>query len=65
MSEREGVLNGETETERRDRLAWEAERLAEGEAEIAAGGVIDSEQVNAWIDSLGTEQELPVPRARP
>ncbi len=52
----------ETAAEKRRRLAWEAERLAEAYADIAAGRLVDSEDVDAWIDSIGTEHELPVPR---
>lgn len=51
----------ETAAAKRRRLAWEAERLAEAYADIAAGRLVDSEAVDAWIDSIGTEQELPVP----
>jgi predicted transcriptional regulator len=49
--------------ERRVRIAWEAERIAEARASVAAGRVVSSEQVDAWIDSLGTDHELPAPRA--
>jgi predicted transcriptional regulator len=51
----------ETAAEKRRRLAWEAERLTEAYADIAAGRLVDSEDVDAWIDSVGTEHELPVP----
>ena len=54
----------ETEAERQRRLAWERERIAEAEADIAAGRVVDSAEVEAWIDSIGTDNELPVPYAR-
>lgn len=48
---------------RRDRMAREAELLAQARASAAAGGVVSEEQVDAWIDSLGTEHELPPPRS--
>ena len=54
----------ETETERQRRLAWEAERIAEARASAAAGRVVSSEEVDAWIDSLDTDHELPAPRSR-
>jgi len=53
----------ETEAERQRRLAWEAERIAEAEADVAAGRVIDSAEIDAWIDSIGTDHELPPPRS--
>jgi len=51
----------ETEAERRHRLDWEAERIAEAEADVAAGRLVNSAKVKAWIDSIGTDGELPVP----
>lgn len=42
--------------EERDRLTQEAL------ANVDAGEVIDHQSVQAWADSLGTEQPLPVPR---
>lgn len=54
----------ETEAERRRRLAWEAERIAEAEASFAAGYYVTAEEVDAWIDSLGTDNELPAPYPR-
>ena len=53
----------ETESERRSRLAWEAEGIARARASIAAGRLVESARVKAWIDSIGTEDELPVPRS--
>jgi predicted transcriptional regulator len=37
--------------------------IAEAEAEVAAGLLISSSEVNAWIDSLGTPNPLPMPQA--
>ncbi len=42
--------------EERDRLIHEAL------ADVAAGSVIDHQVVQAWADSLGTDQPLPLPR---
>jgi predicted transcriptional regulator len=51
----------EAEAERQRRLAWEAEMIAEADADIAAGRLVASAQVKAWIDSIGAEHELPPP----
>ncbi|MBN3130912.1 ribbon-helix-helix domain-containing protein [Pectobacterium brasiliense] len=42
--------------EERDRLTQEAL------ADVDAGQVIDHQAVQAWVDSLGTDQQLPAPR---
>jgi predicted transcriptional regulator len=55
--------NAETEAERLDRLAWEAEGIAEARADVAAGRLVDAAQVRAWVDSLRTDKPLPVPYA--
>ena len=54
----------ETEPARGRRIAWEAERIAEARASLAAGRFVASKDVDAWIDSLDTDHELPPPRAR-
>jgi len=54
----------ETEAERRARVAWEAEGIAKARASIAAGYYATSAEVDAWIDSLGTGNPLPVPYPR-
>jgi predicted transcriptional regulator len=51
----------ETEADRQRRIAWEAARIAEARADVAAGRLVNSAKVKAWIDSLGTDHELPVP----
>jgi len=56
-------LSPETEAERRRRLAREAEGIAEARADVAAGRIVDEAEVDAWIDSIGTDHELPVPYA--
>jgi predicted transcriptional regulator len=58
------VARSETEAERQRRCAWEAEMIAEADAEIEAGLFIEEVEVDAWIDSLGTDHELPVPQPR-
>lgn len=54
----------ETDAERQHRLAWEAEMIAEAEAEVAAGLYVDWQDMRAWIDSVGTDHELPLPPVR-
>ncbi len=44
-------------------FAEEAELLAQARASAAAGRVVSEEEVNAWVNSLGTDNELPPPRA--
>jgi hypothetical protein len=51
----------ETESGRQRRLAREAKMIAEADADIAAGRLVDEADVDAWIDSIGTDHELPVP----
>ena len=54
----------ETEAERQRRLAWEAKMIAEADAEIEAGLYVDADEIDAWIDGIGTDHELPPPRTR-
>jgi predicted transcriptional regulator len=58
------VPRPETDAERQRRLAWEAEMIAEARADIAAGRLVESAKVKAWIDSIGTDHELPPPPTR-
>ncbi len=55
--------SSETEAERLDGLAWEAEGIAEARADVAAGRLVDAAQVRAWVDSLRTDKPLQVPYA--
>ena len=45
------------------RIAYEAEMLAEAFADVAAGRIVEEAEVDAWIDSLGTDHELPLPHS--
>jgi predicted transcriptional regulator len=54
----------ETEAERRDRLAWEADGIAQARAELDAGLYVDADEIDAWIDSMGTDHKLPPPPTR-
>lgn len=49
----------ETKANRRLRLAWEAAMIAEADADIEADRLVNSTEVRAWIDSIGTGHELP------
>ena len=51
----------ETAEARHRRLAWEAEMIAEAEAEVAAGQTISLKAVRAWVESWDTDRELPPP----
>ncbi len=53
----------ETAEEKEQRLAREAVMIAEARASVAAGRAVSFEAVSAWIDSLGTDHELPVPQS--
>jgi predicted transcriptional regulator len=55
--------NTESKAAKRRRLALEAAMIAEARASAAAGRVVASEAVDAWIDSLDTDRELPPPRS--
>ena len=45
----------ETEAEKRRRCAREAAMVAEARAELDAGLYVDAAEVDAWIDSIGTD----------
>ena len=60
----EAKLAAETAEERQRRLAWEDEMIAEALEDVAAGRIVDSAKVKEWIDSIGTDHELPVPYAK-
>ena len=58
------VPRGETEAERQARLVREAEMIAEARAELDAGFYVDADDIDVWIDSIGSGQELPPPPTR-
>lgn len=62
--DRADALSPETEAERQRNLAWEAEGIAAAEASLAAGLYVDADDIDAWIDSIGTDHELPPPPTR-
>ena len=46
------------------RLEHEVPRIKAALESVAAGRVVPLEAVDAWIESLGTDHELPAPRAK-
>jgi predicted transcriptional regulator len=62
-SENLHTLRRDAEADGQRRLAWEVAMIAEADADIAAGRLVDEAEMDAWIDSIGTEQELPVPKS--
>ncbi len=62
-SDHADLRRGETEAARAERGAREARLIAEADASIAAGRVVTEEAFNAWVDSIGTDHELPVPQS--
>jgi len=54
----------ETEADRQRRFTWEAQQIAGAQADIEAGLFIEEAEVDAWLDSLDTDQELPTPSPR-
>ena len=54
----------EAEADRQARIAWEAAGIAAAKASLAAGLYVDADDIDAWIDSIGTDHELPPPSTR-
>ncbi len=54
----------ETEAERAVRLEWEARALKEAERSFEEEGGIPIEEVETWVDSWDTANELPPPEPR-
>jgi predicted transcriptional regulator len=44
-----------------DAQAWQLERIKAGIADADAGRVVAHEKVMAWVESWGTDNELPPP----
>ena len=59
-----GGLFDETETERATRLLEERRRVAASIRSVEEQRVVPLAAIQAWADSLGTENVLPLPRAR-
>lgn len=54
----------ESDAERKSRLAREAALIAKADTDVAAGRVVDFADVEAWVESWGTADELPSPKPR-
>lgn len=54
----------ETPTERERRIAHESVLIDEALASVAVGNTYSEAEVDAWLDSLGTDHELPRPGSR-
>ena len=46
---------------REARLAWERDRIAEADADIAAGRVIEGEEALDWLDRWAAGEDLEEP----
>ena len=42
---------------------WRVEAIKKGMAEADAGLVVSDDEMRAWAESLGTEEQRPLPRA--
>jgi hypothetical protein len=59
-----GAPHLETDAGRQRRIAWEAEMIAQADAELDAGLYVDAGEIDAWIRSIGTDHVLPPPPTR-
>ena len=51
----------ETPSERDVRLAWERQRIAEADADLAAGRYIEGDDALEWLDKWAAGEELEEP----
>jgi hypothetical protein len=61
--DRADVPRLEAEVRRQRQRTPDAAMIAEARAPASAGHAVSSEEVDAWIDSLDTDHELPAPRS--
>lgn len=54
-------LATETSADRESRLAWERERIAEAEEDVAAGRVIGGQEALDWLDRWAAGEDLDDP----
>ena len=64
ISAETGLPIGETEAERRLRVAREMEIVARAEAAIDAGLGIDGDDLEAWLLALDEDENAPIPPPR-
>jgi antitoxin component of MazEF toxin-antitoxin module len=58
----EWVSNGDGTISLVSRESWEHRHIRDGLAELEAGKSVSNESVMEWLDSWGTENELPAPK---
>ena len=59
MAEPASNITGQESAEQRERrLAWERARIAEADADIAAGRVISGEAALRWLDRWAAGEEM-------
>jgi predicted transcriptional regulator len=63
-NDRTDVSRQETTARQQHRLTWEVEMIAEADADITAGLYDDADEIDAWIDSIGTDNAPPPPPTR-
>lgn len=56
------IANQESPEQRERRLAWERARIAEADADIAAGRVISGDEALEWLDRWSAGEDLDEPR---
>lgn len=52
----------ETQSEREERIRWEAAVIARARKEIAAGQYIDGDALDAWFEALEHNVDAPFPQ---
>nr|WP_314528927.1 hypothetical protein [uncultured Brevundimonas sp.] len=55
------IVNQESPEQRERRLTWERARIAEGDADIAAGRVISGDDALEWLDRWAAGEDLEDP----
>nr|WP_316627343.1 hypothetical protein [uncultured Brevundimonas sp.] len=55
------IANQESPEQRERRLTWERARIAEGDADIAAGRVISGDDALEWLDRWAAGEDLEDP----
>jgi hypothetical protein len=61
--DRDDASHPESIPTHKQRIAHEAELIAQARKSTASGRVVSEERVDAWIDSLSTDHPLPPPRS--
>ncbi len=55
------IVNQESPEQRERRLTWERARIAEADADIAAGRVISGDEALEWLDRWAAGEDLEEP----